>query len=683
MAKKLKNLKCLSTFGGINPFPSDQNKRNHFAYTKNIVPKNGKPVTREGIVPVTNTPIGNYDALGWLSTPLTVTETVYAQSGRLAYDIWTDGVTFAYVNAYIFQDDASLDRIGSITVGSPGGQFFMPKNVVFLTGEPVNGTGLYLFLCCTPGTQTYKSGTFVIYEYLGARQGFARVLENNLYIPVIYTNGRGNKFNEARKEGWVYDQTPDFPEDINLLTGKFKAFYTSDGFSSGFKLPIWQLDDTMPGSCRIYDDADHFVEWLFAPSNRSSTHNFNGFQVTASLDCSTGYVRFTCNGNPYAIPKSDHLNGNNVMIIAHKKLPNSQKAVLSSRGALMFEDKIYLYGNDFYKNEIYCSSSDNPLYFPESMKTAAGNCHTKVNRLFANGKSLFAFKDDGIYKISSNEQINNTDMILPIDVGRNYKITNRLKSTELSQIIGCENDKSIKACGENTVFLSSDRKLCMIRENGKISEISSPVNGLLSSLEISNTDRIFAVSYDKKYLLFIGNRAFLLEYNTSDFGYSKNRIDTDDSGFLKWYYLEFPAENYYSSAVAVRDTPYIICRHSKYRVAYIMRFSGDTDIIPNPAEQGTRQEKEIEFKIKTNPYDFGYPATKKGINFTELFVSGDGTYGISIDNGTNASTQNIRINGESVIKIYPFLMPSPTVSAEITGTAPFSLSKLSFEYTVK
>lgn len=688
MSRNTKTIKSFTLSGGID-FSGGKTETgdNSLYYAENIIRENGKLRTRKGLIPANSTHIGHHDAMGRLLVPFTVTDMSYSYSnykGKLAYDVWSDGLTFAYVNVYIFRDDLSPRFLGKVTVSRSNNLFFPPKSVVFMTGKPVNGTGLFMIICCKPGTETYSLGSFNMYEFTGASLGFVHVPDSSYYVPIIYTNGRGNMFTEARKNGWVYDETPQYPEDVNLLTGKFKAFFTSDGYSSGFKLPIWQLDDSMPAYCRIYENADSYVEWVLPASGHSATINYNGYQITAKLDCSTGYLRFTNSGADYAVPRSQKLNGNNLMITAHKYLPDCRKAVLSSKNALMFEDKIYLYGNDFYKNEIYCCASDNILYFPESMKTTVGNFGDRVTALHAKGKSLFAFKKEGIFKISANEQISKTDMILPIDVGRNYQITNRLKSAEVLQKLGCTSPKTIKNCGNKTVFLSDDKKVFSVSDNGSVYEISAPINKILADISITDKERCFAACFDHNYLLFIENRAFLLDFESGEFGLSESRGNQNEIKRVKWYHLCFPSSQLYTGATKVGENLYIICENADMREAYVCMFSGQKDIVPFYTSTSSQPvESDIDFEIKTKAYDFGIPEVKKNIFSVDLLVSGKGIYKIGLDDGINTSNQNISIKEESDVKIYPFMPPSYSFSAGISGRAPFSLSKLSFEYDKK
>ncbi|MBO4468510.1 MAG: hypothetical protein J5766_04345 [Clostridia bacterium] len=685
MARENKKTKGFALSGGMDNSGSREDiDDKKFYFAKNMVYEYGALRARKGLAPIGHGLIGNHDALGNLKTPLTVTDTPYSYSGvsgKLGYDIWSDGATFAFVNVYLFRDNMTVRVLGTITVNMVSGQFFLPKSIVFLTGNAVHGNGLYVFLCCTPGTETYDSGLFEIYEFSGSNLGFTHVSDSDFYVPVLYTNGRGNNFNEARRNGWVYEETPQYPEDVNLLTEQFKAFFTSDGYSSGFKLPVWQLDGSLPSFCRIYENADNYVEWILPPETQSSTINYNGYQITATLDCSTGYLRFTNNGSDYAIPKSQQLNGNNVMIVSHKYILNCRKAVLSSKGGVLFEDKIYLYGNGFYRNEIYCSASDNPLYFPESMKTTVGNFNEGVNALHAKGKTLFAFKNDGIFKISSNEQISKTDMVLPIDVGRNYQITNRLKSTELSEKIGCSAIKTIKNCGNKTIFLAQDKKIYCISDNGITAEISAPVNGLLSGLPAGDVSNAFAVRYGHNYLIFIGNHALVVDFENTEFGFTEKLGNRNGNSPVKWYYLVFPSSQGYTSGIETGGHPYIICTDRNRKVSYICGFSGDKDRIPDPtAQEPTTTDCDIEFELETKSFDLDDPTAKKSILSADLFLSGHGNFKIGICGDRYRSDQTIVLKGESVVKIYPFLLPSYAVSADISGKAPFSVSKFSLVY---
>ena len=688
MPKNIKNSKHFCLDKGINSSVSRETigDRNLF-FGKNVIFKDGKLQSRAGLVPYSTNYIGKYSNSGQLKMPLTVTKTDYSYSnvsGKLAYDIWTDNQSSAYINVYLFRDTMALRSLGRITVGTVNGQFYNPQSVTFVTASTSNGNGLYVLVCCTPGPQTYSSGTFEIYEFAGDISGFTHVSDNSFYTPVLYTNGRGNNFSEARRNGWVFDDTPKYPEDVNLLTEKFRAYFSSDGYSSGFKLPLWELDSSKPCICRIYDTASQYSEWILPSNTHSATITFNNNSVTAALDCSTGYLRFTSQGTDYAIPASSKLNGNNIMLIAYKNIPDCRNAILSSKGAISFDDKVYLYGNGFYKNEIYCCDSSNPLYFPESMKTAVGNVTGEITAMYSKGKSLFAFKKDGIFKITSNEQMNKTEMEIPSDVGRNYHITNRLKSNELVKNIGCKSLKSICTCGDKIVFFSNNKKVYVLSDSGAINEISTPIGDLLAEISDSEINDCFLLSCEHNCFLFAANRSFLLDFKNAAFGLPTKFGNINGNESVKWHYLVFPDSQNYFSGITVGGKPYIICGDTNGKVSYVCKFSGNVDKVPDiQTTPNTLTEKRIELFIQTKSYDFDKPAAKKSILFTEFFVSGDGVYRININGNQGNSEQNISIKEDSVVRILPFLLPCYNVSADITGTAPFSLSKLTFEYNIK
>lgn len=688
MARTAKLFKNYSLCEGINISASkEKTDDKSFAFTNNTVYENGKLTTRKGLIPAGDVYLGNYDALGAFTKPMTVTDHTFTyanHTGKLAYDVWSDNRAFAIVSVYLFCDPLTVIMLGAITVGTRNGQFFPPQDLTFMMGKPVVGYGLYVFLSCRPDRSVYSSGTHEILEFVGGNTGFTEIPDNLIYVPVLYTNGRGNMFNEARKNGWVYEESPQYPEDVNLLTGKFRAFFTSDGYSSGFKLPIWQLDDTMPCVCRIYTSASDHVDWTLPANGHSATINYSGQQITATLDCSTGYLRFTKAGADFPIPKSSNLNGNNVMLVAYKNIPNCREAILTSSGSLKFGDRNYFFGNGFYKNEIYCSSSDEPFYFPESMKTTVGNSEESVTALHANGKNLFAFKNNGIFRITTNEQVSNNEMVLPIDVGRNYKITNRLKSIELSQKIGCNAPNTICTCGNKTVFSATDKKVYSLSENGALSELSNPVNKILYEFASSSLQNAFAFNYEHKYMLICTNRALILDFENAAFGLSSSFGNNKNSERVRWYYLTLPDSQSYLGGYSSKGTPHIICLSRNRKIWYVCNFAGEKDRIPNKRNQViTFEEKDIEFEITTNPYDFAEPTAKKSINSAVFFVSGNGIYEISISGDSQSSQQNIKIKNESVIKIYPFIMPCFNISASIKGKAPFTVSDLSFEYTLK
>lgn len=46
---------------------------------------------------------------------------------------------------------------------------------------------------------------------------------------------------EAAKAGIAYEAVAKYPENLNLLNGGFQAYFSLDGFSFAFQLPISDL----------------------------------------------------------------------------------------------------------------------------------------------------------------------------------------------------------------------------------------------------------------------------------------------------------------------------------------------------------------------------------------------------------------------------------------------------------
>ena len=685
MASNIKlNRKTYSFDGGINTFDSPNDiSDNQLQAGNNVIFNNGNLTTRCGISPISEYRFGKYSASGNLIKSLTVTDTFFTYNGSLckvAYDVWSDSVNFSDINIYLIFSNSTKKSLGKITVNKISGVFYPFQSVFFTVGKPTSGSGLYAFIRCSQNSESYNSGALKIYECSSNFSTFSELNENNFYAPTAFINGTGNNYKTAKKNGVVFDTSKKFPETDNMLTGKFKAYFSTDGYSSQFKLPFWKLNAQKPSVIRFYANTGSYAEWNLPANTQTATVNFNGAQVTATLNCTSGCVRFSSGNTDYAMPRANNTSANNLVVFASKVAPNDFATIVSSENSFAFGDSTFLYGNKVNKNEVYGFNPNNPLYFPKTEKCSVGNYKTDVLSLKSINNNLYAFKEDGIYKVAVTKNIQTNNFSLPNGDPDKKSYTAKLSCDTVSEEMGCLAKNSIKNCKNAILFLANDKKVYSLSGNSGLGEVSLPVNKELESISVAAANKAFCIKNNSSYMLFFENKCFLFDYKDYSFGSSNGKGE-----HIKWYKQTYPEGHIYEGGFEFGGVPYLVCSDTQKKVCYAYKFTGEYDEIADYyADEFTKIKKEIDFCFETKNYDFDNPLLKKDVKSFDMFVSGYGTFKIIISADGFVSEHNIVIkSSDNIIKILPLMPLLYNINLKISGKSPFKISKTQFNYLVK
>ena len=687
MKKSSAQSKTIRFSGGItsgtekNHIPDD-----HLSSGLNVLSKNGILRARNGIVPKTDTVIGNYDNNGSIIKDLTITETEIFRGGsrqKIAYTVWGNEL-FEDIHIYLVSPKGEFETLYSIHLTPENNYFYRFENVFFTVGKRTCGSGIYAFVKRGCIYNYAKEYTYEIYEYDTDIDGYHKLQNSDFYTPVIYINGRGSEYDRAKQIGWVFSGSPACPEEINLLGGRFCAYFSSDGVSTSFKLPVSGLDFGSEVICRIYDSTNAYTEWYVDANTFEKTVSFCGQQVKLNCDRISGLFSFYVGNEPYSIPNTRILNGNNICFIAVKKLTKSKEKIIGSKSVKEFNSGFYVYGNDESKNEIYASKYETPLYFPETMKTAVGTSTDAIISLKNHKGDLIAFKSEGIFKITSAGEAGKLSYISPVGITSDFSKPARLSCSVINSGYGPTSEKTVCKCAENFVWINN-RKVCSFGKSNDIKELSQPVNSILSSLTDEEISNAFATSFDGLYFLFFGHKALVLNYQNESFGVSEKYTSSPQNNKnIAWFYLEFPEETIYSSAFCTDENMFLICKDQNDTINYLSTFGGDKDIIlESITPNEVLSEKPINFTFTTKTFDFDVQKPKNIISLN-LQMSGNSVVLINVtgDNYTSNQSVKLRENVTSDIKVFPFFMPITRMGFKISGEAPFSLPLANIEYNI-
>lgn len=547
--------------------------------------------------------------------------------------------------------------------------FYQPTNILFYSGAAVNGAGIFA-LVSTANIYNYSEKSYQVYE-LSSNLGSWQEL-NSFYVPVVYINGRGNRYEESKATGYAYTEEPVFLEAQNLLTDRFKAYFTSDGYSSAFRLPVSNLNNEAV-VCRVYISTDAYTEWCVQEGQISATVKFYTANITLNVDRKKGIIYFTNSEGDYPVPMISKYHENNICVTAGKTLKNGFESVVSSTCCTAYGSKI-LFSGGSEKGKIFSIHSDNPLYFPcDSVGTVGGNDGINVLLTYKNG--VLAFKQNEIYALTlKNGSAINSSSLLADDDSVFYNVDS-FTVKKISGDKGSNNKYACLLCGNEAVWLGSDRRVYSLSTSSfEITELSERVDSFLNSLDDNEIKKAFAVQNGNRFLLLIGKKAVIMDFSK---GGIKNSA---------WYLWSFPMSTLLG-AVSFAGKLRIFCIGSDGEVFYTASLSGneDTDIFMNNGTANLKKQW-VSSSLITKRFDFGSMTQKKFIDSIGLSASSFGKIDIFI-NGKYFDRLNLHepdidytCGTFKSVKLIPHLTPVFYIQLKLSSDKAFSLGELIINY---
>lgn len=301
------------------------------------------------------------------------------KSGRVAViseDNLMDSVMLSFLLIFA---DGSHESLGSVNFNRVSvDSFGRPESFSLFSGTAITGDGV--FLICR---QVYGDGTpdFVSVREFSFDSGRWNLLDDsNFYAPLLLSNGRGNSyFLAVGSEHRVSFPAPIYPETENLLSGMFRAEFSSDGSSSDFELPKNGLSDEPIVADFSYMGVD--ARWIIpSETEYSNTVSFIGNNVVMVCDRAEGRISFKVDGNTdFPLPFCGK--PNNLVVTATKRHPEASVLIASASACTPIGGAVSGGKNGatlFYKNRLspslgFFNHPEHPLYFPEKSCFDLGN----------------------------------------------------------------------------------------------------------------------------------------------------------------------------------------------------------------------------------------------------------------------------------------------------------------------
>lgn len=591
---------------------------------------------------------------------------------RIACEKAFDGISNYVYNIFLVGADGKSQNAGSLYFSRVSNDtFFAPESILFFTGAPRGGGGIFAFVTATNIYDTSQK-SYRVYEINSQMTEWER--KTSFYVPVVMINGRGNRYEYAKAVNSPFKATPRVLEARNLLTSRFKAYFTSDGYSTLFRLPYTGLADEMV-VCRIYTGLTTYTEWMIYPNTDSVTESFFSAQITMHVDRSKGTVYFTgADGTDYPVPLISRYGENNICITAGKEFEGELDEACSLTCCCMCGSHI-IFSGGMKPGRVYSVSCENPLYFSEKSVVLTGDGSSAVTALLKTENGVIAFKQNEILrlKLKTGEALGDGSLLADDDsvfYGYDSFTVHRLGDE------GCESKRACTLCGASPVWLSGNGRIyTMNTGTGKITELVA-AGRLARSLGKAEIKSAVAIGTD-------GYAAFLFEKTALVI---KKPAEPQSAECFLWSF-EAPRVK---DAVLCGGNFRFFCVGADGKAFYTaapVTQSVDTDISA-PNGEPVIESVPVASEFTTKAFGFGGLALKKHIRHITLAAAPEGMLSVRLLADGECACETLLPKSHSsgssldVIRIVPHMADVKSLALNIRSESGFEMGEISFDYSV-
>lgn len=589
---------------------------------------------------------------------------------RIAYEKAFDGISNYIYNIFLVDTDGQSRAAGSIFFSRISSDtFFTPESILFFTGASTGGGGIFAFVTAVniydPSQKSYR-----VYEINAERSAWER--KTSFYTPVVMINGRGNRYEYAKSINSPFSGTPKTLEARNLLTSRFKAYFTSDGYSSLFRLPYSELaNETVV--CRIYTNPTSYTEWCIYPDESSAAATFFTAQITMHVDRGKGTVFFTgVDGNDYPVPLMSRYSENNIRITAGKAFAGELDEVCSLTCCCRCGSHTVFSGG-LKAGRIYSVNSEKPLYFSEKSVKSTGEGTGGITALLNTADGIIAFKKNEVIRLTlkTGGAVGNGSLLAD-DASVFYEPDSfTLRSFNAP---GCESKRACAVCGRSVIWLAADGGIYTISAaTGKAYELTRATALSAELRQAANT--AVAVGSAEHAAFMFGKKMLVI----------KNPTAPKTAKCFLWSF-EGPS---------VRDVIFrgnecrFFCVGSDGRIFYTAlagSTEADTDILSSVGGALIKQVP-VTAEFKTRDFNFGAPELKKhirritlsavfrGPSVLKLIADGKSVYEVGLPGSATRGSLD-------VIRVIPHMAEVGRLTLHFYSENEFEIGDTAFNYTV-
>lgn len=494
----------------------------------------------------------------------------------------------------------------------------------------------------------FVSGETVKDVYEVTESGKKLLGEQDMYIPLVQTNGKPGISGGDQLYGY------------NLLTRYYKAEYSMVDLNAengenelNFALihPVQTLDsESKPLEyavgqkvTAVYINNDgqeykHEVTISKFGEGEEKTAGKDGLYMSVYKGNVTFYT--DANGNNIATVTKDKFVKNNLTITAPGPYDESQKKKVfdmtvsawygGSAVGIFGGSRLFLGGNKNTEEQALLVWTDlnQPLYFSENNYTYIGDKGQGVVALGNQESSLVVLKEREIhytYQAMNGsvtaEDIQNQSVVDLSTLFAYFPIV------QIASGIGCDSADSVQMC-RNRLVWSFEGKVYTLTNQSQYSERNVfSVSEMVGKLDSANC--LSADCFDH-YLLFSGNKAYVMDYNSYGYAYVASYQKNEDANSkIPWFIWEFPIEPKAIIKFTANEGLMMVNSSNKDGRAVVdiwtLHTSNDEsgydlirELVPGKEYYGERTETPIHSSLQTKLFDFGLPSNYKNVNLVNV-----------------------------------------------------------------
>ena len=543
------------------------------------------------------------------------------------------------------------------------------------------------------------------------------------------------------KRSGMYDCTGTQFEGYNMLTGYYKMIYSAynenDSINShpmryGFiekiaangviRATLTYVDDNeKPQICVHEADASGLVDndWVYEDEVNDDglkmyvCKNYLGF----SSETEQGKMPAKTLDNE-AVKKKFGLIEDNLIIEvkAEEKMTNQLTKVFGMTQSIWFGgaanginggSRLFLCGNtdENEKSLVVWSALNNPLYFPENNYAYVGDKSQGVTAFGQQGENLIIFKEKSSYYSYYTVNNNITADALISQSVVDYEANSAIfPMIQLNANIGCDCPDTVQLCRNRLVWANSDGNVYTLCSNNQYSERTIfKVSDMVSTALKRENDLKNAVSCDFEghYLLCIGNKIYVMDYNSYGYQYAASFSKNEDSNVqIPWYIWEISDVGYVGKLFAMNNK---LMRMNSYDTSdgVMLTFStlsadentaNDKILFLNQNDELEIVEKKINSKLQTKLFDFSAAGYLKNVDRVSIAFGNNGGEPINVgfltDKGSESDVVTLAGNSTderdaafmAVKNFYVSSRAVRTFGVKIECEGPLIIDGLSLQY---
>lgn len=639
--------------GGISPITeSGTLKRsiNTGAFGKGIKTRNSI-TANENMVHISDKAPGEY---------FTLTDAVIMNGGvyTALTSLWVPLGNFSHRYEFkLYSVDGSVTDAASLEfIRGEDGSFRVPTSLVCFTAQRKSGCGIYAFVSLhTSKAYMYD---FEVYELSSDFTEWLFHPRESFYTPDYYINGRGNNWDMC-----VTDlPEPKYKEPLNLLSGIANCYFTTDGASTAFFLPISDLITTREDYLKVDLQADLHTHLQFTiPYGERVSNSLKYGEYELKVVYHDKFILFESNPSGFAPARLHGCENNLKVTLKHETLEDyHKKADMTLAGWYNFSgsgSRLLLAGNSEYPSLLAVSAENDPFYIPHTNMMNVGNGSSKITAILEVGGSALVIKENETYMVSVK--------------------SGKVSAELLSGSVGAKHKKAAKATGKGAIFVGADNKVYAMLSGGKIKEISARIEECEKAIQ--NAKDVFACATADRYILFCDRTAFVLHLEPS--GEALNSP--------VWHEWNLPTDCRFLDGIAFGSQVALVglsfAGGSTYYYAAVLSDDKDDTYYPSAFYELCLFAIPICTTITTHAYSLDNSLGYKSVNRVLLEINGYGTCYCSFEdeNGDIVRSSVININDDISIsrclRLLPFVR-ARKCALTIQSENPIALNAIDFEY---